>query len=244
MRDLVSHAPTNRPAGFSAGRAVCLAVAVCVLAVGQPVLADGRKGSGSSTAGPDERGSRGRGLVLSSDAASAGYVLFSPLLSTATYLVDRAGRVVHMWQSDRAPGASVYLLDNGHLLRCGRHRDEPIFQAGGEGGRIQEFTWEGELVWDYTLASSERVQHHDIEPMPNGNVLAIVWEHKTREQAVRAGRRPESVPEMGLIPDCVLEIQPVRPTGGKIVWEWHAWDHLIQDHDPDLDSFGNVSEHP
>jgi hypothetical protein len=182
--------------------------------------------------------------VRSSDAASPGYVLFSPLLSTTTYLVDRAGRVVHEWQSDRAPGASVYLLDNGHLLRCARQRDQPIFQAGGEGGRIQQFTWDGDLVWDYVLASSQRVQHHDIEPLPGGNVLAIVWELKSRDQAIRAGRRRELVPEQGLLPDCVLEIQPVPPKGGRIVWEWHAWDHLVQDLDPDLDSYGDVSAHP
>jgi hypothetical protein len=181
---------------------------------------------------------------MTSEGASAGYVLFSPLLSTATYLIDRAGRVVHVWQSDRAPGASVYLLDNGHLLRCSRERDEPIFQAGGEGGRIQEFTWEGELVWDYTLASSKRVQHHDIEPLPNGHVLAIVWEHKSRLEAIEAGRRPELVPEQGLIPDCVLELQPVPPRDGRIVWEWHAWDHLVQDHDPEVANYGSVSDHP
>jgi len=183
-------------------------------------------------------------LVVSSADAAAGYVLFSPLLSTTTYLVDRAGRVVHAWRGDRAPGASVYLLENGHLVRCGRQQDQPIFQAGGEGGRIQEYTWEGELVWDFVLASPRRVQHHDIEPLPNGNVLAIVWEHRTREQAIRAGRRPELVPEQGLLPDCVLEIRPAPPNGGRIVWEWHAWDHLVQDHDPELENFGDVSDHP
>jgi len=76
-----------------------------------------------------------RGLVFDG-GASPGFVLFSPLLSTATYLVDRQGRVAHRWESRRAPGASVYLLDNGHLLRCSRERDTPIFQAGGEGGRL------------------------------------------------------------------------------------------------------------
>lgn len=237
---MASRARSGRSAGIPAVAALRLCIALCVLVPWRGAGTDSTAGAialnGSAL--------RGRGLVLAGEAAPPGYALFSPLLSTTTYLVDRAGRVVHLWRSDRAPGASVYLLDNGHLLRCARHRDEPIFQAGGEGGRIQEFTWEGELVWDYVLAGARRVQHHDIESLPNGNVLAIVWEHKTREQAVRAGRRPESVPEMGLIPDCVLEIQPVRPTGGKIVWEWHAWDHLIQDHDPDLDNFGNVSEHP
>ena len=30
----------------------------------------------------------------------------------------------------------------------------------------------------------------------------------------------------------------------QIVWEWHAWDHLIQDIDPNLPSYGVVSDNP
>lgn len=33
------------------------------------------------------------------------YALFSPLLSTTTYLVDRNGQVAHAWESRFAPGA-------------------------------------------------------------------------------------------------------------------------------------------
>jgi hypothetical protein len=198
---------------------------------------------GRSRSGHD-RVAAGRGLVLHRQGAAPGYVLFSPLLSTTTYLIDRDGEVVHTWTGDRAPGASVYLLGNGNLLRCVRERDRPIFQAGGEGGRIQEVTWDGETVWDYVLANSRRVQHHDIEPLPNGNVLAVVWERKTRQEAIRAGRRPELVPPDGLMPDAVVEIQPLPPTGGLIVWEWHVWDHLVQDHDPDQQHFGVVADQP
>jgi hypothetical protein len=175
--------------------------------------------------------------------AVPGYILFSPLLSTTTYLVDKKGQVVHTWESDFAPGASVYLLDNGHMLRCGRHPDIP-FRGGGQGGRIQEFSWDGELVWDWVLASKERVQHHDIEPLPNGNVLLIVWESKTREQAIRAGRSPNLVTSAGLWPDSIIEVRPDPPNRGRIVWEWHLWDHLIQDHDPRRDNYGKVSDHP
>jgi hypothetical protein len=187
--------------------------------------------------------SRDAGVVRIEGGASQGFVLFSPLLSTTTYLIDRDGDVVHTWESELAPGASVYLLDNGHLLRCGRHPDVP-FRGGGHGGRIQEFTWEGELVWDFVLASGERLQHHDIEPLPGGNVLAVVWEFKSREQAIRAGRDPGWLGPAGLWPDAVLEIQPLPPDAGRIVWEWHVWDHLIQDFDPERENYGRVSEHP
>ena len=181
---------------------------------------------------------------LRGSGASPGYVLFSPLLSGVTYLIDTSGRVVHIWQSEFAPGASVHLLGNGHLLRPARDPELPFFTGGGQGGRIQELTWNGELVWDFVVGSRERMPHHDVAPLPNGNVLAIVWERRTLEEAIRAGRRPELVTEEGLWPDGVLEIAPRPPSGGEIVWEWHVWDHLVQDWDPARSNHGQVAAHP
>jgi hypothetical protein len=186
--------------------------------------------------------SRGEGRRM--DGSCQGYILFSPLLSTKTYLIDSDKNVVHTWDSEFPPGVSVYLCDNGNLLRTARPPDAPLFLAPGQGGRIQEYTWEGELVWDFSLVSRNRIQHHDIEPLPNGNVLVIAWERKSRQQAILAGRRIEYLTEDDIWPDCILEIQPHPPNGGRIVWEWHIWDHLIQDHDPDRENFGNVSDHP
>lgn len=176
-----------------------------------------------------EGGGLSAGERVTSDG---GYVLFAPLLSTVTYRVDRQGRAVHTWESELAPGVAVYLLDNGHLLRAGRHPGVP-FLAPGQGGRLQEFTWQGELVWDWVAADEGMVQHHDIDPLPSGHVLMLVWESKSREEAVRAGRRPELVGPGGLWPEAVLEVEPQPPGGGRVVWEWHLWDHLIQDHDPE-----------
>ena len=66
--------------------------------------------------------------------------------------------------------------------------------GGGVGGRIQRISWDGELVWDYIHSDANNQHHHDIEPMPNGNVLLIAWERKTEEEVERAGR--ENVAEM------------------------------------------------
>jgi len=173
-----------------------------------------------------------------------GYVLFAPLLSTSTYLVDREGRVVHTWSSALGPGASVDLLEDGSLLRPARQPGPQRFHDGGVGGRIQRFAWDGTLLWDWVLASERWIQHHDVEALPNGDVLLLAWEHKSREQALRAGRDPRRVGAGGLWPECVVEVRPLPPDGGEIVWEWHAWDHRVQDRDPRLPAHGEIAAHP
>jgi Arylsulfotransferase (ASST) len=45
-------------------------------------------------------------------------------------------------------------------------------------------------------------------------------------------------------PDHVIEVEPVGSSGGNIVWEWHAWDHLIQDYNATKENYGVVKDHP
>src|SRR5439155_23459740 len=111
------------------------------------------------------------GLSLNDPRAFQGYTLIAPLGSTKTYLIDMQGKVVRTWESDCTPALSAYLLENGHLLRTGTLREGPkAFGGPGAGGRVQEFTWEGELVWDFKLANDKQIPHHDIAKLPNGNV--------------------------------------------------------------------------
>ena len=132
------------------------------------------------------------GLLVNDPKASQGYTLLAPANSTNTYLIDMEGRVVNTWKSDCQPGLSAYLLENGHLLRTGQVRNPPFF-GGGAGGRVQEFTWDGKLVWDYTYVNATQLPNHDVCKLPNGNVLMNVWEKKNAKDAVAAGRRPETV---------------------------------------------------
>jgi hypothetical protein len=185
------------------------------------------------------------GLHLNdAEKACKGYTLLAPANSTTTYLLDMEGRVVQTWQSDCKPGHSAYLLENGNLLRAGALVNPPFRVFGGAGGRVQEFSWDGKLLWDFTYADDSHLGHHDICRLPNGNVLLLVWEQKSREEAVAAGRRPETVNKTGLVADSVVEIKPTGKTTGQVVWEWHAWDHLVQDHDESKKNFGEVGKRP
>ena len=184
-----------------------------------------------------------RGLRVSDPAAAPGYVLFSPLRARKTHLTDGQGNVLHTWDSPHPPLA-VYLLDDGTLLRGGRIEDNPTFWGGGLGGRIQQLAKDGTVQWEYVLSDAKATLHHDFKTLPNGNVIAIAWELVAREAAIALGRDPAATLEKGWWPCWLLEIQPTRPSGGKIVWEWHAKDHLIQDLDPAKPGHGAVSEHP
>src|SRR5207248_7917296 len=110
----------------------------------------------------------------------------------------------------------------------------------GVGGRLQEFTWEGELVWDFQFFNAKQLPHHDLTPLPNGHVLLIVWDRKTAKEALAAGRRPELTSDSHLLIDSLIEIKPTGKTSGEVVWEWHLADHLVQDFDKAKANYGNV----
>ena len=186
------------------------------------------------------------GLVAHETRAFPGYNLMAPLNSSRTFLFDNDGRVVRTWESDCSPALCAYLLDNGHVLRGGSIGVEAqVFGPGpGVGGRVQEFDWDGNVVWDFRFYNSRQLPHHDITPLANGNVLMIVWDRKTPQEALAAGRRPELTSDSHLLVDSLIEIKPTGPTTGEVVWQWHLWDHVVQDFDQSKPNYGNVAEHP
>ena len=210
----------------------------------QPLDAQPKTAAERTAEKEEEKSVVPRGLLVNTDKAAPGHVLYTPFDSHFTYLLNKEGVVVHTWENDVVEAGGMYLLDNGNLLRGAKESNPPVFKGGGQGGRIQELSWEGELLWDWKYANEEHLLHHDIEPLPNGNVLAIAWEAKSAQETNQAGRRPDLIPKVGIWPTQIIEIEPQRPNGGRIVWEWHAWDHLVQDFDAEKSGFGNPSEHP
>ena len=182
------------------------------------------------------------GLLTHDARAEPGYTVVSPLFFTETYLVDVEGRLVHRWEHETRPGSWVYLLDDGTLLR-GAATINPAIRFGGLGGRMQQVDWDGNVLWEFVYSDSLHALHHDIAPMPNGNVLMIAWEYHSKAEAIAAGRDSTSLDD-AFWPEQVIEVRPIPPDSGEIVWQWSAWDHLIQDHDSTRDNFGPVAEHP
>jgi hypothetical protein len=178
------------------------------------------------------------GLFINEEQASEGITLFGPVNNTAVYLISNDGLQVHAWETSRLPRSMGYLLENGNLLRAADPGTPSI------GTFLQTFDWDGTLVWEYSLTSSVYRAHHDIEPLPNGNVLVIARETKSTSEAREAGRDPLGITEGEVRTEAILEIHPLSPSSGEIVWEWHLWDHLIQDFDPTKQHFGVVADHP
>ena len=173
-----------------------------------------------------------------------GYTLFAPLNSNITYLIDNCGRIINTWESEFTPGNTTYLLPNGNLLRT-KKLSNTIIDGGGGGGGIELFDWESNLLWSYELNNENLRLHHDVESLPNGNILMIVWELKYKDEAIEAGRDPALISSDEVIwSEQIIEIKPISTNSHEVVWKWSLWDHLIQDFDSDKEGFGIVSDHP
>ena len=191
------------------------------------------------------------GLFFNDPGASDGYVLFSPNTTATTYLIDKNANVVNQWTSAYAPGLLGYLQPDGSLIRDAAPHGQGgngFINAAGAGGLLERFDWDGTKNWDFAYDSPTHLAHHDFEIMPNGNILLIAWELKTEAEATTAGRDP-NLPGPGyLYPDHIVEVLPdFINGGGTIVWEWHVWDHLVQEYDVTKSNWQGatgVEDHP
>jgi len=161
-------------------------------------------------------------------------------LGTTTTAYDASGAVAKTWVG-AGGGASVgYLQGDGSLVRPTRDV-AGVYPGAARGGRIQIFNPDGTLVNDLLVSTTAYQQHHDIRPIPNGNILCIVWEGHTQAEGLAAGRQNLT----GVIwSESILEIQPTGFSTFNIVWRWNLWDHLVQDVNSSLANFGSVIAHP
>ena len=184
------------------------------------------------------------GTFLNSTETSEGYNLLAPNGSDFTYLIDNCGQVINQWESEYKIGLSAYLLEDGSLLRTAQFisGDTP-FSGGGTGGRVERYSWEGDLLWSMNWADTLQHQHHDVEWMSNGNILILGWERHSYEEAIALGKTPNTT---GNDVWCtqITEISPNGNYGGEVAWQWSAWDHIVQDTDESLPNFAVISEEP
>ncbi len=137
--------------------------------------------------------------------------------------LDNAGEVVWYYRSDSGIN-DFELVRNGNI----------IFATSGY--RLVEIDWLGNTINQWYaknrpqgpaaegIAVDAQTFHHEIDELPNGNLITLSTEWKeidnyyTSDSDRNAPRKRQKV--MG---DVIVEFEKET---GKVVWEWHAFDHM------------------
>lgn len=187
------------------------------------------------------------------DRQFEGYMLFKVTSIAAdvqahhtAYLLDPEGKIFHKWEGYEGhvpETASVHLLENGLLLRQQAPGDwlELLGTRVGSYGILQLVDWDGNVVWEYERCIvGQHCLHHDIEPMPNGNILVMAHVAFSRDEVMHWGAN-NSGPTVQF--EQLLELKPNLEDGStEIVWTWNSWDHIVQDVDPNKANYGIIHE--
>jgi hypothetical protein len=184
------------------------------------------------------------GSLLNTEDSYQGYTIISPSSYKASYLINNCGEVINSWESDFFVALMAEIDLEGNLFRTMRLQTEGGFVGGGIGGGLEKFSWDGELLWTGDFADEMHHSHHDLSIMPNGNVLLIQWDKIPAEDVFANGRSPMTFGDDSLWPDKIIEVEILDNNEYNIVWEWRAWDHIVQDYDSSLPNFGEIHEHP
>ena len=186
------------------------------------------------------------------DRAFEGYTLvhdgaFGGQNANRIYLTDMYGETVHRWEPERyqPEGSVAYLLENGLLLRTvsSHHWLHSGNYPVGAAGTVQLLDWDSNVVWEYQMdVPGKHVMHHDVDYMPNGNILAIAYTGFSPEEARSMGWDGVFPADADTIWfDKVVELQPNLDDGStEIVWQWNSWDHFVQDKFPGRANYGDV----
>jgi len=178
---------------------VSIAILTLILSVSQEKLQQvtGMSPDGSSDGLMEEFASRKKDMtswvsISDPEQVAAGYTLLL-YKRRIPYLLDLEGHVVHSWPNVRAVGRAR-LSHDGHLLVITR------------ADQIEEYDWEGRLLFRYSLPEGHS-PHHDIIQLQNGNFLVMAHFKRSRSNPV--------------VQDYLQEVD----REGRTVWQWNARDH-------------------
>ncbi len=170
------------------------------------------------------------------------YTLYSVAGSHTAFLIDTNSNNYKTWTfaGNKRTSFTSYLIPGDTLIRTVDYTGNQI-SDGTISGEVQKVDWNNNVDWDFIYSTDSTVLHHDIHPMPNGNVLMIAMDVKTASEGIQAGASLSMVRHS----DKIIEVQPIGPTTGTIVWEWKLWDHLCQDYDATKDNYvQSISQNP
>ena len=160
----------------------------------------------------------------------------------SVYLMDNEGRIIHAWEIENTVAVlEAHLRDNGNLVVVAGPRISPPDEFINVGS-IREYTWDNAFIQKYHFDGVQTQQHHAIDILPNGNILAIGWKTRSLDEAIEMGLRPQALASSSDVrSDIIAEIDRSK---SELVWRWDIWDHLAQDLDADLPNYGQIDQHP
>ncbi|MEP0132471.1 MAG: aryl-sulfate sulfotransferase [Eudoraea sp.] len=173
---------------------------------------------------------------INPDLVFDSYILVNDANSNRAFLIDKNANLLFEWPLGNNIGNDVFLLPDNRLLAI-LEADTPLITFGGKGGKIQFIQKDGTIDWNFDYSTEDYITHHDVELLPNGNIIALVWERMPVQVAIVNG----SVHNRDIYTEAIIEIDPKTD---QIVWEWHSWDHLVQDYDDTKENFGIISDNP
>jgi len=188
--------------------------------------------------------SQGYGLQsYDSNSSYAGYTLFP--MQFGAHLIDNCGFPVNSWTTGNTASLSCYLMPDGSLLFPSKLNSNTTFiGGGGGGGRLELYSETSQLIWRYDYyVPNDYCAHHDVEPLPNGNILVIAWDEIPSSTLISYGRNP-AFNTTNFWSERIVELEPVGTNQINTVWSWYAVDHIVQDFDLGIQNYGNPANFP
>ncbi len=161
----------------------------------------------------------------------SGYTLFGT--RGVSYLVDMEGHVIHTWNL----GTNPRFTESGTLL-------DAVGGNPSNQNSWKELDWNGNTVWQYTESRTNYHGHHDFAKIYNPKLgdstfIYIANKDLTSAQCLAAGCDPVNTytnPQM----DAIVEVN----RQGTVIWEWCFFDHVVQDINSSLPTYGVVANTP
>ncbi|MDA8595996.1 aryl-sulfate sulfotransferase [Flavobacteriaceae bacterium] len=149
-----------------------------------------------------------------------------------SFLLDKEGKLIKEWNFNLSLGNDIFLESDGSLTGMFKPDEEPPFSFGGYGGIVQTIAPDETVQWSFDVHNENELAHHDVERLPNGNLIFLVWERTPIEQAQALGIETD----YDLFTESIWE---VNPQNNEVVWKWNSIDHIVQDLNAELPSFGD-----
>lgn len=153
------------------------------------------------------------------------------------HIINKAGRKLKTFIFNKRLGNDIELMPDGTFLGIFKPEDELEFSFGGYGGILSKLDTDANPIWEYKIANSNELAHHDLVQLPNKNILTLVWERISKEDAQENGVDINH----DIFTEKIVEINPITDT---VVWEWRSWNHIVQERFPEKLNYGDISQTP